>query len=292
MINLADAEVLVEAVTAGSLAAAARRLGIAPMVASRRLAALEAELGVRLVHRTTRALSLTTAGEAFLPHARALLEGEAGARAALRPEALGASGLLRVSASNAFARKIIAPLLPPFLAAHPALKVEVLATDHRVDLAADGVDLAIRAGRVLDNSQMAKRLGDSPRHLYASPAYLAARGQPRRLADLADHDCLTQTSLPYWDFMIDGHVLHHRVQSRLSANSIDMIHEACVAGAGIACMADWNATREVTGGMLVPLTLEDAVVETWGIWAITPSPRLVPPKVRLFVAAVQERLQQ
>lgn len=290
MINLTDAEVLVEAVASGSLAAAARRLGIAPMVASRRLSALEAELGVRLVHRTTRALSLTTAGEAFLPHARALLEGAAGARDAVRPEALGASGLLRVSASSAFARKVIAPLLPPFLAAHPALRVELVVTDLRLDLAADGVDLAIRVGKPLENSQMARRLGDSTRQLFASPAYLAERGCPRALADLAGHDCLIQTSLPYWDFLIDGRVLHHRIDGRLTANSIDAVQAACVAGAGIACMAAWNAAQEVAAGALVPVELADAVVEPWGIWAITPSPRLIPPKVRLFIAALQERL--
>ncbi len=290
MINLADAEVLVEAVASGSLAAAARRLGIAPMVASRRLAALEAELGVRLVHRTTRALSLTTAGEAFLPHARVLLEGEAGARDAVRPEALGASGLLRVSASSAFARKVIAPLLSPFLAAHPALRVELVVTDLRLDLAADGVDLAIRVGKPLENSQMARRLGDSPRQLFAAPAYLAARGCPRILADLAGHDCLIQTSLPYWDFLIDGRVLHHRVDGRLTANSIDTVQAACIAGAGIACMAAWNAAQEVASGALVPVDLVDAVPEPWGIWAITPSPRLIPPKVRLFIAALMEKL--
>jgi DNA-binding transcriptional LysR family regulator len=290
MINLADAEVLVEAVASGSLAAAARRLGIAPMVASRRLAALEAELGVRLVHRTTRALSLTTAGEAFLPHARALLEGEAGARDAVRPEALGASGLLRISASSAFARKVIAPLLPAFLAAHPALRVELVVTDLRLDLAADGVDLAIRVGKPLENSQMARRLGDSQRQLFAAPTYLAARGCPRILADLADHDCLIQTSLPYWDFLFDGRVLHHRVDGRLIANSIDALQAACIAGAGIACMAAWNVAQEVKAGLLVPVELADALVEPWGIWAITPSPRLIPPKVRLFIAALQEWL--
>jgi DNA-binding transcriptional LysR family regulator len=290
MINLADAEVLLEAVASGSLAAAARRLGIAPMVASRRLAALEAELGVRLVHRTTRALALTTAGEAFLPHARALLEGEAGARDAVRPEALGASGLLRVSASSAFARKVIAPMLAPFLAAHPALRVELLATDLRLDLAADGVDLAIRVGKPLENSQMARRLGDSPRQLFAAPAYLAARGCPRALADLSLHDCLIQTSLPYWDFLVNGQILHHRIDWRLTANSIDTVRAACVAGAGIACMAIWSVSHEVAAGTLVPVELADAVPEPWGIWAITPSPRLIPPKVRLFIAALQEKL--
>ncbi|MBP2301842.1 LysR family transcriptional regulator [Azospirillum picis] len=290
MIDLGDVEVLVEAVTAGSLAAAARRLGIAPMAASRRLAALEEELGVRLVHRTTRSLSPTTAGEAFLPHARALLEGEAGARAAVRPDGLGASGLLRLTTSAAFARKVVAPMLPRFLADHPGLKLDLLVSDHRIDMVADGVDLAIRIGTPLDNSLVARRLADSPRRLYASPAYLAARGRPTRLADLAAHDCLTLSDNPFWDFRTGGRLARHHVASRVSANSMEILFEACVGGLGIACMADWNSASAVADGGLVPLDLEDAACEAFGIWAVTPTARLVPPKVRLFVAALRAAL--
>ncbi|WP_114392823.1 LysR family transcriptional regulator [Oleisolibacter albus] len=290
MIDLWAAKVLVEAVGTGSLAAAARRLGIAPMVASRRLAALEAELGVRLVHRTTRSLSLTTAGESFLPHARALLEEEAGARAAVRPEALGASGLLRVTTSSAFARKVVAPMLPAFLAANPALKLDLLVSDHRVDIVADGVDLAIRIANPLDNSLVARRLADSPRHLYAAPAYLAARGRPGRLADLAGHDCLTLSDNPYWDFLAAGRRLRHHVAGRVTTNAMETLYEACAGGVGIACMAEWNTAQAVAAGDLVPLELEDAAVEPVGIWAVTPTARLVPPKVRLFLAALQQAL--
>ncbi|MFV3075637.1 LysR family transcriptional regulator [Niveispirillum fermenti] len=287
MIDLGDVEVLVEAVTAGSLAAAARRLGIAPMVASRRLAALEAELGVRLVHRTTRSLSPTTAGEAFLPHARALLEGEAGARAALRPQGQGATGLLRLTTSSAFARKVVAPMLPAFLAANPALKLDLLISDHRIDIAADGVDLAIRIGHPLENSLVARRLADSPRQLYAAPAYLAARGNPRRLADLAGHDCLVLSDNPYWDFLVGGRPLRHHVAGRVATNAMETLYATCVSGIGIACMADWNAAGAVAAGALVPLALEDADVEPYGIWAVTPTARFVPPKVRLFIMALQ-----
>lgn len=290
MIDLGDVEVLVEAVTAGSLAAAARRLGLAPMAASRRLSALEAELGVRLVHRTTRALSLTTAGEAFLPHARAMLDGENAARAAVRPEALGASGLLRVTTSSAFARKVVAPMLPAFLAANPALKLDLLITDHRIDIAADGVDLALRIGKPLDNSLVARRLADSPRHLYAAPAYLAARGRPQCLADMEAHDCLVLSGNPYWDLIVDDKPMRHHVAGRVTTNAVETLYTACVAGVGIGCMADWNAARAVADGLLVPLDLSDAAVEPIAIWAITPTARLVPPKVRLFIAAVQTAL--
>ena len=124
MIDLNDVAVLVEAVAAGSLAGAARRLGIGPMVASRRLSALEEELGVRLVHRTTRALALTPEGEAFWPYAQTLLENATDGRAAVRPAASGAAGRLRVTSSVPFARKVVAPMMAGFLCDNPALEVE------------------------------------------------------------------------------------------------------------------------------------------------------------------------
>ena len=126
--------VFVEATRTGSLAAVARKLGLAPMAASRRLAALEAELSVRLVHRTTRALALTVEGEAFLPYAEAIMEDAANARAAVRPSAAGAAGLLRVTASEPFGRKVVSAMLPAFLAANPDLRVDLLLTDGLVDI--------------------------------------------------------------------------------------------------------------------------------------------------------------
>ena len=177
-----------------------------------------------------------------------------------------------------------------FLRRHPLTAVDLRIDARAVNLVEERIDVAIRITNDLDPNLVARRLGECASVVCASPAYLAARGCPRRLADLALHDCLIQTSLPYWDFVIDGRVLHHRMEGRLTANSIDAVQAACTAGAGIACMAAWNAAQEVVAGTLVPVELADAVVEPWGIWAITPSPRLIPPKVRLFIAALQESL--
>src|SRR5271154_5423200 len=170
--------VLVTAASAGNLSAAARRLGITPMIATRRLAALERDLGVRLMQRTTRSVSLTPEGEAFLPFAQALVEGEAAGRASLRPAAAGVSGLLRVTASAAFGRKIVAPIIPGLLRDHPDLRIDLELTDSIVDIVATGADLALRIGRLRDNSLIGHRLAPNPRVLCAAPAYLAKHGVP------------------------------------------------------------------------------------------------------------------
>lgn len=289
--NMDCVAVFVEANRAGSLAAAARKLGLAPMAASRRLAALEAELGVRLVHRTTRALALTVEGEAFLPYAEAMVEDAANARAAVRPSAAGAAGLLRVTASEPFGRKVISAMLPAFLAANPDLRVDLLLTDGLVDIVAAGVDVALRIAPLRDSTLVARRLADSPRRLYASPDYLAASGTPRRLADLDAHQCLVLSGATHWAFAVGDRMRRLRVAGRCSSNSIEALREACLRGLGLALLSEWNVTDDVSAGRLVPLPLEDAEPETLGIWALYPTARLVPPKARLFVEALKSHLE-
>lgn len=282
--------VFVEATRAGSLAAAARKLGLVPMAASRRLAALEAELDVRLVHRTTRALALTAEGEAFLPYAEAMIEDAVGARAAVRPSTSGVAGLLRVTASEPFGRKVVSAMLPGFLAANPDLRVDLQLTDGLVDIVAAGVDVAIRIAPLRDSSLVARRLADSPRRLYASPDYLDSAGVPRRLADLAAHQCLLFSGATHWTFVSGERTRRLRVMGRCSSNSIEALHEACLRGLGLALLAEWNVADDVAAGRLVPVPLEDAEPETLGIWAVYPTARLVPPKVRLFVEALKFHL--
>jgi DNA-binding transcriptional LysR family regulator len=290
MMNLGDVAVLVEAVHGGSLAGAARRLGVAPMVASRRLAALEDELGVRLVHRTTRALSLTTAGEAFFPYAEAMLENEADGRASVRPSDAGASGLLRVTASVPFGRKVVTPMIAGFLAANPEVRVDLLLSDSVVDIVAQGIDVALRIAPLRDNTLIARRLAPNPRALYAAPGYVAAHGAPGRMADLTGHVCLALTDVSHWQFQRDGEPLRQRIAGRFTASSIDALHRACLDGIGIALLSAWNTADDVAAGRLVALPLADAEPEPWAIWAVYPTSRFVPPKVRLFVAALERHL--
>ncbi|ABC24270.1 LysR family transcriptional regulator [Rhodospirillum rubrum] len=283
--------VFVTAAAAGSLSAAARRLAITPMTATRRLAGLERVLGLRLMQRTTRAVSLTPEGEAFLPYAQAMVESEAAGRAMLRSAAIGVSGLLRVTTPAAFGRKIIAPLIPGLLRAHPELRIDLDLNDAVVDIVATGADLAIRIAVLRDSALIAHKVAASPRVLCAAPAYLAERGTPRLLADLAGHDCLTQTGTTHWPFQADRRDLKARVNGRFSANGIEALHGACLGGAGIALLALWNVGDDLAAGRLVRITLEDAAALDLSIWAVYPSARFVLPKLRVFIQALEGALR-
>jgi len=289
--DTANLAVLVEAASAGSLSAAARRLGIAPMLATRRLAALEQDLGVRLLHRTTRSLSLTPEGEAFLPYAVNLLEAESAGRGVLQSTGHGASGLLRVTMSVVFGRKIVMPLIPKLLQNNPDLRIDLDLNDAKLDIVASGFDLAIRIGQLRDNSLIAKRLGDSPRVLCAAPDYLRQRGTPRLLADLAGHDCILPSGLSHWSFQVAGGRQQVKVAGRFSANNIDAQFAAAVSGLGLVTLARWNIQSDLEAGRLVEIPLEDARPDVLPIWVVYPSVRQILPKLRLFVAALEAALK-
>jgi DNA-binding transcriptional LysR family regulator len=290
--NLSDLAIFVEAVRAGSLAGAARRLGVGAMVASRRLAALEEEIGVRLVHRTTRSLSPTAEGEAFLPHAQAMLDEQASGLAAVRPQESGLSGMLRITASAAFGRKMVAPMIPAFMRANPGLHVDLLITDEQVDIVARGIDVAIRIAKLRDNHLVARRLADNPRRLVASPDYLAARGVPRTLAKLGEHVCLLPTNATHWEFVRGSKLHRQRVGGHFTANSIEAIHQACLGGLGIANLSSWDVDPAIRAGELQQIVLEDGEPAALAIWAVYPTARLVPAKVRAFLDALAHALDE
>ncbi|MBS9477005.1 LysR family transcriptional regulator [Ancylobacter radicis] len=290
MLDLAAVTLLVELASAGSLAGAARRLHLSPMAASRLLAKLEQELGVRLVQRTTRSLSFTDDGLAFLPHAQALVEDHAAALASLHGRSGEPSGLLRMSASLAFGRKVMAPLIVDFMQAHPRIEVELQLTDAVVDIVAEGLDLGIRIADLADTSLIARKLADSPRRLVAAPAYAGRFGVPERLDALADHVCLTSSLAPHWLFRTASGRRRVSVRGRFSANSLDAVQEACVGGLGIANLSDWHIREELAAGRLREIVLADATPEPLTIWAVYPTRRMVPSKVRLFIDALAARL--
>ena len=289
--DLAGLAVLVEAAQAGSLAGAARRLGISPLMATRRLAALEEAMGARLMQRTTRSLALTPEGEAMLPFAQAMLENEAAARASVRPSNAGASGLLRLTASAAFGRKVVVPVVADFLKDNPQVTVDLLLTDTVVDIVGQGIDLAIRIAHLKDSALIARRLADNPRALHATPGYLAARGTPAAVADLAEHECLCLSGTTHWSFTGDGRGRRIRVRGRFTANSIEGLRDICLAGLGIAVLSEWDVREEVARGALVPLRLSDGALEPLAVWGVHPSARFVPPKVRLFMDALAKTLR-
>ncbi len=291
MIDLGDLTVLLEAVRQGSISAAGRQLGLTPVAASRRLAALEAELGVRLLHRTTRSLSLTTEGEAFLPHAEAIIEHANDGRAAATADEANVSGILRITASIPFGRKVVTPMLASFLRTHPRLRVELRLGDTFVDIVAEGIDVALRIGELQKNDLVARRLSDSPRGLYAAPGYLARHGTPSTLAELRQHNCLTFPGTTHWTFDSYGRSVRQPVRGRFAADSMEALHQASLEGLGIVQIAEWNVCDDVSAGRLVPVLLEGTTVPDPGIWAVIPTRRFLPGKVRLFLDAFAAHLK-
>lgn len=292
--NTDELAVFVQAAASGSLSEGARRLGLTPMSASRRLAALETSLGVRLMHRTTRAMALTPEGEAFLPHAQAVLETAAAARQSVAPEGRRTvSGLLRVTAPAAFGRKIVAPLMPEFLNAHPELRIDLQLTESVVDIVAAGIDVAIRIGRLRESRLIARKLAPNARVLCAAPAYLERCGTPRTIEELSRHEGLTLSGMAHWPFeTARGRTREVRVAGRFTSSSIEALHEACVGGLGLALLSKWNVLDELRSGTLVEVRLEAATPQEFAIWAVYPSARLVPPKVRVFIDVLERALAQ
>lgn len=261
------------------------------MSATRRLSSLEKELGVRLVHRTTRAIALTPEGQAFLPHARVLLEERAAAYASIKPAGDAASGVLRLTTSVAFGRKIATPLIVQFARDNPALKVELLMTDDLVDIVKEGLDLAVRIANLSDSSLTARRLAESPRMLLASPEYLNRRGRPRKLEELSSHDCLPISGATHWSFRTGGKTRQVRVEGRFSANSIEGLLQACVGGLGVANLSSWFVQEEIRRGSLQQVELADATPQELGVWALYPTRHFLPAKTRLFIDALAARLR-
>lgn len=281
--------VLVNAVAAGSISAASRRLGLAPVVASRRLASLERELGVRLLHRTTRSIALTPEGEDFLHYAQDILDREAAAMAALTPGDAKAAGLLRATAPAALGREIIVPMLPALFAANPQLRVELHLTERLVDVVGEGMDVAIRIADLKESNLVARRIGAVRRLVCASPGYIERRGRPETMADLAGHECVTLTGATHWTFASAPGTERVRVGGRFSCSAIEGVHAACLQGLGLAMLSRWTVSDDVEAGRLVVLPL-DAAPYAPPISALYPTSRLVTPKLRLFLAALTAAL--
>jgi DNA-binding transcriptional LysR family regulator len=154
---------------------------------------------------------------------------------------------LRVTTSAAFGRKVVGPMLAGFMRDNPDLRVDVLMTDDQVDIVGQGIDLAIRIAKLRDNHLVARRLADGSRRLCVSPSYVAAHGMPRVLADLGEHICLLTTGTTHWSFSRSGKTIRHKVSGRLTASSVEALHQACLDGGGIAHLSAWNIEGSARG---------------------------------------------
>lgn len=294
MERLNDLALFLRVLDQGSISAAARTLDLSPAVASQRLARLEKELGVRLLHRTTRRLHPTPEGLELAEQGRGLVEDLDALVGSLRQSGQHISGTLTVTTSATFGLLHLSPLLQEFMALHPQVRVNVDLTDRMVDLVTAGFDLAVRIGALNDSALVARRLALNKRVLVASPSYLAQRGTPQAPADLAHHDCLVlagaQGKQDRWT-MGDGQggETTVQVQGRLESNFGELLRDAAVAGSGIALHSTWHVADDLKAGRLQVLLTEYPMSAT-GIWAVMPQRRLVPPRVRAFVDFLAERL--
>jgi DNA-binding transcriptional LysR family regulator len=293
MDRIEDFGLFLRVIDHGSISGAARSLGISVAVASQRLARLESSLGVRLFHRTTRRLQLTSDGAAFAEQARPLIEDLEALTGNLRQSSRDVGGTLRVTVPAAFGKQYISPLLPDFLARHPQLTMSVEMNDRMQDLAGEGFDLAIRIGQVNEPGLVARRLLTNRRVLCASPDYLRKRGTPRKPQDLADHECLVMLGdkepRDSWTFRAkDGTQSTVRVHGRLQTNLGEVVREAAVAGLGISLHSTWHVCDDLSAGRLVAV-LRDYELPESAIFAVMPPRRLVLPRVRVFIDFLAER---
>ena len=277
----------------GSLSAAARAEGVAPAVIGRRLDALEAQLGVKLLVRSTRRIALTHEGAAFLDDCQRILAEVAGAEASVSAGGVQASGQLRVTAPAGFGRRHVAPLVPAFHAAHPRLRISLNLSDRIVDLAGEGYDCAVRVGDLPDSSLVSIRLADNRRLAVATPGYLRRRGVPRHPRELARHDCLVLSSDASqsrgWAFVIAGELTHLRPEGPLDCSDGQVLHAWCLAGHGIAWRSTWEVEAEIATGALVPV-LQAYAAPPNGIYALLPhATRHLPLRVRLWVDFLKQR---
>ena len=279
-------ETFVSVATKGSLTAAARAEGVAPAIIGRRLDALEESLGVKLLVRTTRRITLTHEGSAFLEDCQRLLTDLANAEASVSAGGVKASGHLRITAPAGFGRRHVAPLVPAFLALHPDVSLSLNLSDRVVDIVNEGVDCAVRVGDLPDSSLVSLRLAENRRLCVATPAYLARAGVPATPADLSRHQCLTLSSESSqsrgWAFMVDGAVTHLRPGGRLDCSDGQVLHEWCRQGLGIAWRSTWEVEQEVARGEL-QVVLQDYAAPPNGVYAVFPQRKHLPLRVRLWV---------
>ena len=274
----------------GSLTAAAKAEGVAPAIMGRRLDGLEEQLGVKLLIRTTRRITLTHEGSAFLEDCQRLLADLANAEASVSAGGIKASGHLRMTAPAGFGRRHVAPLVPLFHALHPDVTVSLNLSDRVVDIAGEGFDCAVRVGDMPDSSLVSVRLADNRRLCVATPDYLARHGVPKQPSDLARFDCLSLSSdasqTRGWAFKLpkaDGfEVVYLKPSGPLDCSDGQVLHDWCLRGWGIAWRSTWEVEAEISEGKLVNV-LEDFAAPPNGIYAVFPQRKHLALRVRLWI---------
>ena len=268
----------------GSFSAAALQSGVARSVVTRQVAALEAHLGTKLMARSTRRLSLTSAGTAYLEKCRVILNLVEAAETGLAEERQSPRGPIRIGLPLSFGLKRLGPLLLDFARRYPEVSLDMDYTDRRVNLIEEGIDLSIRITARLEPGDVARRIGSSHLLVVASPDYLARHGTPRHPDELAHHECLGYTAggSQAWSFVVDGQTRNVAVRSRINAGNGDVLAEAAALGMGIACQPDFIADSFIASGR-VRVILTDFPTPELGVYVVLPGNRHVPHRVRVLM---------
>lgn len=283
-LDLTDVALFVRVCATRNLTAAGREFSLSPAASSARVAQLERQLGARLLHRTTRQITLTQDGEAFLERATLLLDAAEQAQASVGLASAQPQGLLRVSASVSFGRTHIVPAIADFLRLYPGIRVDLRLSDSVIDLAAHGIDVAIRIGPLKDSSMVARVLAPNRLVICASPDYLKAAGTPTHPRDLEHHQCLVLDGYNPWRFRdTDGGTLSVRVSGQLRSDNGEALRDAAVDGLGIAYQSTWLVAEQLQRGSLVALLADYPIAGESVVSAVYLNRDFLPPKSRVFI---------
>ena len=272
----------------GGVSAAAQDLSLSPASASARLVKLEETVGVRLFNRTTRAVSLTTDGEAFLPYAQQVIETLETGLSAVKGQGTEAEGVLRITMPGSFGRMHIIPALAEFHARHPLVSLDLRLSDAVLDVVEGAYDLIIRNAPLADSSLIVRKLASDRRLLVASPAYLERHGVPSTPTDLTRHQCVILAENTRWKFE-NGQVIH--APRSFVINDGEALRKMLEQGMGIGLKSVWNASESLKSGLLVEVLPEFPLVTEASIWLLYPSRRIIAPKVHAMIDFLLERFQ-
>ena len=285
-------ELFVRVVALGAIGKAGAELGLSRTAATQRIQDLETALGVQLLHRTTRTVSLSVDGEIFLGHARRILEDIEDTFSDLQNDPASVSGDLRVASSASFGRKHIAPYVAEFLGQYPKLSLQLHLSDSAFDIVENGFDLAIRLGELSPSTLKARRVGESARITVAAPSYIARNGAPSVPTDLRDHNCLIRSDVRTWTTRgPDGQIEDVKVSGNFNTNLAEAVTEAALSGIGIARKCRWEVVEYLEAGALTEVLPDYTVLPEWGIYAVRSPSRTPPPRVRAFTDFITDKFK-
>jgi len=277
-----------------SFSAVAQQMGLARSAVTRQIAALEQHLGIKLMVRSTRRLMLTSAGAAYLEKCRVILNLVEAAETGVAEERQTPRGMIRISLPLTYGLMRVAPILLDFARRYPEVQLDMDYTDRRVNLVEEAIDLSVRITSRLGATEIARRIGSSQMQAVASPAYLAEHGTPRHPTELIHHECLSYTttaeSKQTWSFEVDGVLTAYPIRARIHSNNGEALNDAVERGLGIALQPDFIIERSLQLGKVVTILNEFPLPEL-GIYAMLPSNRQVPHRVRVLMEFLADQLR-